>query len=892
MAKDFYMDTSGTTYATYNGRYLYLYCTQTQDIARNKSIIKYTIASVGGSTYYATGPTNITIGGKTIYSSDRIPWYGTGSASNPVPTFPAAPGTIDGTVEIDHDSDGSKKILCTITSAIFHGAANAETASKYWELDDIPRAATLTSAPNFKDSDNPVIGYSNPAGSAATVQACITNSDGSIQYVKYRSISSTGTSYTFSLTSAEREVLKNAVPIGTNTLSVRFYIKTIINGSTVGFDYLTRTLTVKREAVLTSAPNFTDEDNPTITYSNPNGNTVDDVQVCIASKSGDKIIVKYRSVSETGSSYTFYLTDEERAALIAEVPSGKNTLEVSFYVKTDIDGATYGYKRIIKTMTVINATPEISSYSIKDVGAHSTYLTNNPDVIIKGFNVVNVSMVSTTKKGALIVSQSITNYGGETIEGSSAQFSYVETNKFIFKITDSFGQTVSRTETVAMVDYIKLTCNLKVNNPTGDGSLTFTINGNYFNNKFGNLGIDNSLVLEWRIKDNTNGYGDWIPVTFTLDGNTYNTSVTLTGLDYKSTYTIQARATDALKTEGTYSLEYSVKSEPVFNWGKNNFDIRVPLTVNDIQCENTFDGALELGSYDSKTGVKQDNANSYRNVDVFEVEGNESYIFYVNGVTQRIVVLFYDENYIFISETRSVQNDGAFATPSNAKYVNFRCFQSEFTSAYSDLKVEIKKASPIRTKTINGSSIFGAGNLSISSIVIYDKTLTADDTEVVVSSLNMLHDGGEYEIELRMVNGGNDTTSDIRLTFNDISTGYNHTVWKAQASTSVSGETLTPVAYYYQNVEAIYHFQHSPKQASFPAVLRGRLFLTPVIDGSGYKVSYNLNYSQAISGEQIRIMTDGVNSATVNNVTLIRFTLTRNDVFFGAGTRVIVKKVL
>ena len=66
---------------------------------------------------------------------------------------------------------------------------------------------------------------------------------------------------------------------------------------------------IPRQADITSAPDFNDEQNPTIGYSNPAGNSVNSLQACI-SLTGASADVSYRDIPKTGSSYTFNLTEQ------------------------------------------------------------------------------------------------------------------------------------------------------------------------------------------------------------------------------------------------------------------------------------------------------------------------------------------------------------------------------------------------------------------------------------------------------------------------------------------------------------------------------------------------------------------------------------------------------
>lgn len=152
--------------------------------------------------------------------------------------------------------DGSIILKVTVNSTLkgnFGGAPSVyiNTASVELTIDDIvpyQRTATILTADNFNDEGNPVITYKDPTRSDAKIYACISVT-GAEDDVPYREIpkgnnSYTGT-YTFNLTEDERNTLRIAA-IDTQTLPVRFYIKTIYESyeGYAAFDYVTRTFTV------------------------------------------------------------------------------------------------------------------------------------------------------------------------------------------------------------------------------------------------------------------------------------------------------------------------------------------------------------------------------------------------------------------------------------------------------------------------------------------------------------------------------------------------------------------------------------------------------------------------------------------------------------------------
>jgi len=125
---------------SYDGRYLQVSLTQTKDAANRRSKITGTVKSLGGnSTWYATGPTTVTVDGTQRYSRARES-NGTGQSNkNFVGTIPE--------FYVNHDSAGNASVSVSITTGIY--AYATQTKSNTWTLDSIgPVQSTLTLNPN------------------------------------------------------------------------------------------------------------------------------------------------------------------------------------------------------------------------------------------------------------------------------------------------------------------------------------------------------------------------------------------------------------------------------------------------------------------------------------------------------------------------------------------------------------------------------------------------------------------------------------------------------------------------------------------------------------------------------------------------------------------------
>jgi hypothetical protein len=329
---------------------------------------------------------------------------------------------------------------------------------------------------------------------------------------------------------------------------------------------------IPRAATISSAPNFTDEDEPVLKYSNPAGSVVDDLQACIASTDGSTIYIDYRPISETGSSYTFSFTDEERETLQALCKNAKS-MAVKFYIRTKLGSSTL-YSSVEKTLTIANAAPTLAP-TVKDSNATTKALTGDESKFIKGHSSAAYTIGASAKKQATIKSQKVT-CGDKSATAASGTLAKVESGTFAFSVTDSRGNTATKTLTKTLIDYVALTCSMKVGTPTADGKCAMSISGDCFNGSFG--AVVNTLQVQYRQStDGGSTWGAWVDAAATLSGNGYSAEVAITGLDYQQAYTFQARAVDKLATAETATK--TVKATPVFDWGEDSFNFNVPVTM-------------------------------------------------------------------------------------------------------------------------------------------------------------------------------------------------------------------------------------------------------------------------------------------------------------------------
>ena len=420
-----------------------------------------------------------------------------------------------------------------------------------------------------------------------------------------------------------------------------------MSGTSFSATYLSGTATldnIPRAATITGAPDFTSLNAPVINYSNPAGNAVSKLQACI-SLTGAIDDVPYRDIPKTGNSYTFHLTTTEMNTLKAATSGNSRT--VYFYVKTVIGTETY-YSYLAKTFTIADSSINISASFYQ---SNSTYnnLTGSNQKIIKGYNEVAYSISATANSGASIdkiyVKEATSKYYTAPDETSSTQsgtFYNCDTGDFDILVKDTKGNRGTQTVSLTLIDYVPLTCECEWSVDV-NGTLNYTLSGNYFNGSFGRVNNTLTLNLTYGEKDSTK---TTITITPTISGNSYSYSGSITGLDYKKVYTVSAKATDKVKT--AYSGTSAQVGKTIFDWGKEDFNFNVPVNV---------DGNLTAKSV-SIDGVSITKEGTYKSLCVdgsITAEGQsiETQQIYVKSPDGTSAGIYGDDAHIYVSHVQA-----------------------------------------------------------------------------------------------------------------------------------------------------------------------------------------------------------------------------------------------
>ena len=517
-----------------------------------------------------------------------------------------------------------------------------QVVTEYWETDPSHAEYYLTTNKSFVKVEG-FLGRGDSAsyfgGSAKTTFVCGGKTKENTKTYTYpTNVAANGWysmySYTFEM---------QHDPDGTKTIDVSTKMTTTAFNPNSASAKDTITLTaIPRKANLLSATNFTDEENPVITYENPLGEEVELLQAAITDSEGGVQYVRYRDIPKTEGegTYEFELTDDERNTLRDAVGTSE-WIYVAFYVKTVIGGTSY-FSDLVRKVTLVAGIPEITA-TIKDVNPVTLALTgNNPDIFIKGHSNAEYTLDITAQKGAkltgytvdcgenYIISESLDNLEAATISNTIQS---IDSPFLLVTATDNRGTTGYYSAPHELINYEDPLCSVRFISMSGVGELKFAVSGYWFNNKFGDDGVRNNIEVAWRYKEVDGEYCEWKVFPISVDdyyntfeeGNYHITQTFDEGIDYKKKYIIQARIIDSLHPEGVLSLETASLAEPIFDWGAKDFNFNVDVEmqknffVNDRVMARYFSGTL-VPHASSKSLMEPVNLNDWFEAGFYTVE--------------------------------------------------------------------------------------------------------------------------------------------------------------------------------------------------------------------------------------------------------------------------------
>lgn len=408
--------------------------------------------------------------------------------------------------------------------------------------------------------------------------------DGTTKSFTSSAISTAGNT-TITLGTTTHRVYHNADGTKTFTMTTVFNMQADIVGTWVSSITATGTITlnaIPRQAQITGANNFNDEQDPSFTYSNAGG-----FQISAYLSFAGKTISRSGLGNATSGTYTFTLTDAERTTLRNATPNS-NTMTVTYGLQTVISGTTYT-NTADRTITIVNASPTAPTLTYADTNSTTTAITGDNQRIIRNKSTLTATVgVATFKKGAT-VSQYLTTINGVTIGGNGAlNFGAINsaTNVEIeTTVIDSRGNKATVKKTVTVDDWTTPTASVqlyRVNNFETSSRLKV-------DSTYSSLNGKNTITCQYCYKKTTDSsYTSWTAVA-------NNTLITLS-LDNTADFNVKIRIQDKLSgwIEATKDLP---KGQPIvfIDTEKQSVGIGKFPTLNkslEVDGEGHFNGGI------------------------------------------------------------------------------------------------------------------------------------------------------------------------------------------------------------------------------------------------------------------------------------------------------------
>lgn len=544
-------------------RYIEVEWSSTNDTTNNKSTITWTAYSRSPdssttSWVYAKNVV-VTINGTstTVIGSTAQPTYKDGKLGG-------------SSITISHGSNGKKSVDVSITAQIYvYGATN----SSY--------SGSITMSPN------PVYTLSMSAGAGSNITVNRT--------------ACAGSGGTGNLSAGTKKLYYGDTLKITFTPSSNYAINAhTVNGSTFTSGN-THTVSGNVTVVATATPlksviGATDaniESASTITVTRYNTSYTHTITYKLGSSTGTI------ATKSTNTSISWTVP----SAFYAQIPNAK-TGTCTLTCETFNGNTSLGSSTCTITVTAASAKckPTVTA-TVKDTNTTTKALTGDDSTLIRYKSTALCTLNATPKNSAAISSLSIagSSVTGTTSDGvttATKSYSSVSTTSFKFVANDSRGYSTEVTKSPTMVAYVNLSCNPVLSRPTPTGSsIVVTFTGDIFRGSFG--ACSNTLTLQYRYKESGGSYGSWQTVESTnivFGTSTYRSSSTISvgeEFDYQLDYVFQVRAMDGGTVDGTdYTLSTVTKTVtvkrgiPVFDWGENDFNVNVPLMLNNVNILN------------------------------------------------------------------------------------------------------------------------------------------------------------------------------------------------------------------------------------------------------------------------------------------------------------------
>lgn len=571
------------TSASYEGRYLQLTITETVNVAANTSTLSWTLTSAGGSAvYYTVDTTTVKINGTTVYEKARTNWDDR--------VFPAAKGSVSGTITVAHNSDGTKTVDVGFSTRVY--IFGPQEYGGTMTLTNIDRTAPTVSC---SVSSITAYGFKISASSSATADIWQYSTNGGTSWTQFSTTAGTSASITLSSLS----------PNTSYSVRVKARKKTNQVYGTSG----TSSVKTLGGGVINSCPTIT-ADAATVSFK-PNVTVYDasySYYLSIYNGATEYLALGARTWTTGTADRTITLSQTERADLLeamASIKSFSATLKLVTKSGTTQIGSTTSCTCTIQT-TEANSAPTMTAFTYKDSRSNTTAVTGNDQLFIQGYSYLYITPgTATAKNGASIVKYAATCNGvsGSNTTGGAINLSTVSkagTLDVVVTATDSRGYTVSSKQQITVIAYAKPKVSAITLRRTNDieAEMQLVFNGSISPITVSGTQKNSLKYVQYRYKlTSESSYGAYTSIlsSVTQNGTGFSYSnLELCSLDANSSYDFHVYIRDQLNTLSSVSLYFTVpQGTPLVALRKQKVGINTPNpeaafhVVGDAKIEGT-----------------------------------------------------------------------------------------------------------------------------------------------------------------------------------------------------------------------------------------------------------------------------------------------------------------
>ena len=569
------------TSAAYDGRCLQLSISESVNVISNESTLTWTLTSAGGaSSYYTIDDTTVIINGTQVYYKARTAWDDR--------VFPAAKGSVSGTLDVPHNSNGTKSITVVFMTRVY--VFGSLDYGGTMTLTNIDRTAPTVS---FSVSNITANSFTISATSSATADLWDYSLDDGI----------TGTAFS---TTAGTSASTTVTGLSPNTT---YYVRVAVRKKSNQVYGESSTITVKTlgGAIVNSCPTIT-ADAATVTFK-PNVTVYDASFTCYLSiwnGSTEYLALSARTWSKGTADRTITLTQTERADLLeamASIKSFNATIKLVTKSGSTQIGSTSTCACIVQT-TAANSGPTMTAFIYKDSRSTTAAVTGNNQLFLQGYSYLYVTPgTATAKNGASIVKYAVTCNGVTSSNTTGAALNLYTISKsgtldVMVTATDSRGYTVSVTQPITVIPYAKPKVSEISLRRTNDieAEMQLIFNGSISPITVNGTQKNSLMYVQYRYKlTSASSYGTYTSILASVhqNGTIFSFSnLELCNLDANSSYDFHLYIRDQLNTLSALNLYFTVpQGTPLLALRKKKVGINTPTP--DAALHVVGDGHVE-----------------------------------------------------------------------------------------------------------------------------------------------------------------------------------------------------------------------------------------------------------------------------------------------------------